>query len=48
VLRVLHRAADISVEPQQVIVDENGRFPARVDRWIKGTRRIMNTTVRFI
>ncbi len=40
VLRVLHRVADIPVEPQHVIVDEYGRFLARADLWIKGTRRI--------
>jgi very-short-patch-repair endonuclease len=40
VLRVLHRAADIPVEPQHVIVDDYGRFLARADLWIKGTRRI--------
>ena len=40
VMRVLHVAADIAVEPQHVIVDEQGRFLARVDLLIKGTRRI--------
>lgn len=40
VLRVLHRAADIPVEPQHVIVDEYGQFLARADLWITGTRRI--------
>jgi very-short-patch-repair endonuclease len=40
VLRVLHRAADIAVEPQHVIIDEYGQFLARADLWIKGTRRI--------
>jgi hypothetical protein len=40
VLRVLHRAADIPVEPQHVIVDDYGRFLARADLLIKGTRRI--------
>jgi very-short-patch-repair endonuclease len=40
VLRVLHQAADIPVEPQYEIVDEYGRFLARADLWIKGTRRI--------
>jgi very-short-patch-repair endonuclease len=40
VLRVLHCVADIPVEPQHVIVDRYGRFLARADLWIKGTRRI--------
>jgi hypothetical protein len=40
VMRVLHVAADIPVEPQHEIVDEYGRFVARVDLLIKGTRRI--------
>ena len=39
-MRVLHMAADIRVEPQQEIFDEYGRFVARVDLLIKGTRRI--------
>jgi very-short-patch-repair endonuclease len=40
VMRVLHVAADIPVEPQHEIFDEYGRFVARVDLLIKGTRRI--------
>jgi hypothetical protein len=40
VLRVLHQAADIPIEPQYEILDEYGRFLARADLWIKGTRRI--------
>jgi very-short-patch-repair endonuclease len=40
VMRVLHAAADIPVEPQHEIFDEYGRFVARVDLLIKGTRRI--------
>lgn len=40
VMRVLHRAADIPVEPQHEVVTERGRFLARVDLWIVGTRRI--------
>jgi very-short-patch-repair endonuclease len=39
-MRVLHLAADIPVEPQHEIFDEDGRFVARVDLLIKGTRRI--------
>ena len=40
IMRVLHRAADIPVEPQYKIYDENGTFLARVDLWIVGTRRV--------
>jgi very-short-patch-repair endonuclease len=41
VMRVLqHVAADIPVEPQHEIFDEYGRFVARADLLIKGTRRI--------
>jgi very-short-patch-repair endonuclease len=40
VLRVLHQAADIPVEPQYEIFNEYGRFLACADLWIKGTRRI--------
>lgn len=40
VMRVLHRAADIDVEPQYKIFDQWGRFVARGDLWIKGTRRV--------
>jgi hypothetical protein len=39
-LRVLHRAANIPVEPQHEILDESGRLLARADLWSKGTRRI--------
>ena len=39
-MRVLHQAAEISVTPQQEIFDERGRFVARVDLRIDGTRRI--------
>ncbi len=39
VMRVLYRAAEIDVLPQQEIVDDCGRFVARVDFLIKGTRR---------
>ena len=34
------RAADIPVEPQYKIYDEDGNFLARVDLWIDGTRRV--------
>ena len=40
VLRVLHLTAGIPVEPQKKIYDEWGRFVARADLWIVGTRRI--------
>jgi len=40
IMRVLHQAAEIPVTPQQEIFDERGRFVARVDLRIDGTRRI--------
>jgi very-short-patch-repair endonuclease len=40
IMRVLHRVAEIPVTPQQEIFDEQGRFIARVDLRIDGTRRI--------
>ncbi|HET6758123.1 MAG TPA: hypothetical protein VFH20_02490 [Propionibacteriaceae bacterium] len=40
VMRVLHRAADIPVEPQHEIFDRWGRFVARGDLWIVGTNRL--------
>jgi very-short-patch-repair endonuclease len=40
VLRVLHRTAGIDVEPQKEIYDDRGRFLARADLWLVGTRRI--------
>lgn len=40
VMRVLHRGADIEVEPQKEIYDQSGRFVARGDLWLVGTRRI--------
>jgi very-short-patch-repair endonuclease len=40
VMRVLHRAAGIHVEPQKEIFDQWGRFVARADLWLVGTRRI--------
>ena len=39
-MRVLHRGADIEVEPQKEIYDQSGRFVARGDLWLVGTRRI--------
>ena len=39
-MRVLHHAAEIPVTPQQEILDEEGRFIARADLRIDGTRRI--------
>jgi hypothetical protein len=40
VMRVLHVAAEIEVEPQRKIYDSFGRFVARADLWLLGTRRI--------
>jgi hypothetical protein len=40
VMRVLHRAAEVPVEPQHVVHDARGRFVARADLWIPGTRRL--------
>ena len=40
IMRVLHQAAEIPVTPQQEIFDEQGRFIARADLRIDGTRRI--------
>jgi very-short-patch-repair endonuclease len=39
-MRVLHQAAGIHVEPQKEIFDQWGRFVARADLWLVGTRRI--------
>jgi very-short-patch-repair endonuclease len=40
VLRLLHVAAGIEVAPQKVVHDQLGRFVARADLWLVGTRRI--------
>ncbi|HJV13695.1 MAG TPA: hypothetical protein VJ625_07360 [Propionibacteriaceae bacterium] len=40
VMRVLHLAADIPVEPQHEVFDQWGRFVARGDLWIVGTNRV--------
>jgi len=40
VMRVLHQAADIPVEPQYEVRDDRQRFLARADLWISGTRRL--------
>jgi hypothetical protein len=40
VMRVLHRAAHIPVEPQHKVFDRWGRFVARGDLWIVGTNRL--------
>ncbi len=40
VMRVLHRAADIPVEPQHEVFDQWDRFVARGDLWIVGTNRL--------
>jgi very-short-patch-repair endonuclease len=36
----LHLRADIEVEPQKEIYNQWGRFVARADLWLVGTRRI--------
>ena len=40
VLRMLHWAADVPVEPQHKVYDEFGNFIARGDLWVVGTRRL--------
>lgn len=40
VMRVLHRAAGIAVEPQHEVRDADGRFVARADLRVAGTRRL--------
>lgn len=40
IMRVLHGAAEIPVEPQYPVHDANGRFLARADFRIVGTRRL--------
>lgn len=40
IMRVLHGAAEIPVEPQHPVHDADGRFLARADFWVVGTRRI--------
>ncbi|MFL6025703.1 MAG: hypothetical protein ACJ72K_02140 [Friedmanniella sp.] len=40
IMRVLHHAARIEVEAQHVVRDEAGRFVARGDLWLVGTRRL--------
>ena len=40
IMRTLHRAAGIEVEPQYEIYDAQHRFVARADLWVVGTRRI--------
>jgi hypothetical protein len=35
VLRLLHVAADVEVEPQKKIYDEWGNFVARADLWVR-------------
>ena len=40
VLRLLHCVADVEVEPQKKIYDDWGRFVARADLWVVGTRRL--------
>lgn len=39
-MRVLHGAAGIQVEPQHILTDDRGRFLARADLWLVGTRRL--------
>jgi len=40
VLRMLHWAADVAVVPQYKVYDTFGRFVARGDLWVVGTRRL--------
>jgi very-short-patch-repair endonuclease len=40
IMRVLQVAAEIPVEPQHPVHDEDGRFLARADFWVVGTRRL--------
>jgi hypothetical protein len=40
IMRLLHRAADIPVDPQHELVDGSGAFVARADLWLCGTRRV--------
>lgn len=40
VLRLLHHVAGVEVEPQRRIEDAAGRFVARADLWVVGTRRL--------
>jgi hypothetical protein len=40
ILRLLHVAAGVKVEPQKIIYDDWGRFVARADLWVIGTRRV--------
>jgi hypothetical protein len=40
IMRVLHVAAEVPVEPQYKIFDDRGRFVARADPWVTGTQRI--------
>jgi very-short-patch-repair endonuclease len=39
-LRLLHHAAEVEVEPQRRIEDDTGRFVARADLWLVGTKRL--------
>jgi len=39
-LRVLHRACGVPVVPQHEVFDERGRFVARGDLWIQGSRML--------
>jgi hypothetical protein len=45
-MRMLHFAAEVEVQPQKNTYDDWGRFVARADLWLVGTRRILSTTVR--
>lgn len=40
VLRLLHHVGEVLVEPQLRIEDGSGRFVARADLWLVGTRRV--------
>jgi very-short-patch-repair endonuclease len=40
ILRLLHVWSGIDVEPQYVVRDDSGRFVARGDLWLRGTKRL--------
>ncbi len=40
VMRLLHQAADIPVEPQRKLFAPSGQFVARADLWVVGTQQI--------
>ena len=40
VLRIFHKAIDVDVEPQAVLVDDDGQVIGRADLLVKGTKRL--------